>query len=81
MIDIIYFKLTYVFRCVLPLKTIIRYIYRLRGTMQYNQQLYVIYSSYMIIIAKFFPGFQNLSLPSTTLARGDLSQLHWGQHP
>jgi hypothetical protein len=27
----------------LPFKTIVLYIYRSRGTMQYNQQLYVIY--------------------------------------
>jgi hypothetical protein len=30
----------------LPLKTLVLYIYRPRGTIQYNQQLYVIYSSY-----------------------------------
>jgi hypothetical protein len=41
-----YCRLTYVSRGVLPLKTLILYIYRPRGTIQYNQQLYVIYSSY-----------------------------------
>jgi hypothetical protein len=45
MIDIIYCRLSYVFRCVLLLKTLILYIYRSRDTMQYNQQLYAIYSS------------------------------------
>jgi hypothetical protein len=64
-IDIMYCKLPYVSRCVLSLKTLILYrilslktlilyIYRSRGTMQYNQQLYTIYSSYMIIRAYFF---------------------------
>jgi hypothetical protein len=46
-IDIMYCRLPYVSRCVLPLKTLVLYIYRPRGTMQYNQQLYAIYSSYM----------------------------------
>jgi hypothetical protein len=46
-IDIMYSRLPYVFRGALPLKTLVFYIYRPRGTMQYNQQLYVIYSSYM----------------------------------
>jgi hypothetical protein len=31
----------------LPLKTLVLYIYRPRDTMQYNQQLYAICSSYM----------------------------------
>jgi hypothetical protein len=46
-IDIIYCRLSYVSGGVLSLKTLVHYIYRSRGTMQYNQQLYVIYSSYM----------------------------------
>jgi hypothetical protein len=45
-IDIMYYILLYVSRGALPLKTFILYIYRPRGTMQYNQQLYLIYSSY-----------------------------------
>jgi hypothetical protein len=45
-IDIMYCRLPYVSRFILPLKTLVLYIYRLRGTMQYNQQLYIIYSSY-----------------------------------
>jgi hypothetical protein len=45
-IDIMYCKLPYVSRGVLPLKTLVLYIYRPRGTMQYNQQLYALYSSY-----------------------------------
>jgi hypothetical protein len=50
-IDIMYCILPYVSRCALPLKTLVLYIYRPRGTMQYNQstnnqQLYPIYSSY-----------------------------------
>jgi hypothetical protein len=53
-IDIMYCKLPYVSRCVLSLKTLILYIYWSRGRMQYNQQLYTIYSSYMIIRAYFF---------------------------
>jgi serine/threonine protein kinase len=40
-----YCTLSYVSRVVLPLKTLVLYIYRPRGTIQYNQQLYVIYSS------------------------------------
>jgi hypothetical protein len=36
-IDIMYCKLPYVSRSVLPLKTLVLYIYRPRGTMQYNQ--------------------------------------------
>jgi hypothetical protein len=47
-IDIMYCRLPYVFRGVLPLKTFVLYIYRPRDTMQYNQQLYAIYSSYML---------------------------------
>jgi hypothetical protein len=45
-IDIMYCRLPYVSRGVLPLKTLVLYIYQSRGTMQYNQQLYAIYSSY-----------------------------------
>jgi hypothetical protein len=45
-IDIMYYRLPYVSRGALPLKTLVLYIYRPRGTMQYNQQLYAIYSSY-----------------------------------
>jgi hypothetical protein len=41
-----YYRLSYVSRCVLSLKIIVLYIYRPRDTMQYNQQLYTIYSSY-----------------------------------
>jgi hypothetical protein len=47
-IDIMYCRLPYVSRDVLPLKTLVLYIYRSRGTMQYIQQLYVIYSYYMV---------------------------------
>jgi hypothetical protein len=39
MIDIMYCRLSYVSRCVLPLKTLAFYIYRPRGTMQYNQTI------------------------------------------
>jgi hypothetical protein len=35
-INIMYCTLSYVFRCVLPLKTLVLYIYWSRGTMQYN---------------------------------------------
>jgi hypothetical protein len=45
-IDIMYCKLPYVSRDVLLLKTLVLYIYRPRGTIQYNKQLYTIYSSY-----------------------------------
>jgi hypothetical protein len=45
-IDIMYYRLAYVSRSALPLRTLVLYIYRPRGTIQYNQQLYVIYSSY-----------------------------------
>jgi hypothetical protein len=47
--NIMYYRLPYVSRDVLSLKTLVLYIYRSRGTMQYNQQLYAIYSSYRII--------------------------------
>jgi hypothetical protein len=40
-----YCRLPYVSRGALPLKTLVLYIYRPRGTMQYNQQSYAIYSS------------------------------------
>jgi hypothetical protein len=60
-----YCRLPYVFRGALPLKTLVLYIYRLTGTMQYNQKLYAIYSSYMLIRTYFFDP-QSLSLPSTT---------------
>jgi hypothetical protein len=50
-IDIMYYRLPYVFGGALPLKTLVLYIYRPRDTMQYNQQLYGIYSSYMVIRA------------------------------
>jgi hypothetical protein len=35
-IDIMYCRLSYVFGGALPLKTLVLYIYRSRGTMQYN---------------------------------------------
>jgi hypothetical protein len=44
-IDIMYCRLSYVSKGVLPLKTLVLYIYRPRSTMQDNQQLYAIYSS------------------------------------
>jgi hypothetical protein len=40
-----YCRLPYVSRGGLSLQTLVLYIYRLRDTMQYNQQSYVIYSS------------------------------------
>jgi hypothetical protein len=40
-----YCRLPYVSRGGLSLKTLVLYIYRPRGTMQYNQQSYAIYSS------------------------------------
>jgi hypothetical protein len=46
-IDIMYCRLPYVSRSVLPLKTLVLYIYQARDTIQYNQQSYPIYSSYM----------------------------------
>jgi hypothetical protein len=36
-----YCRLSYTSEGVLPLKIFVLYIYRLRGTMQYNQQSYV----------------------------------------
>jgi hypothetical protein len=54
-IDIMYYRLPYVFRCLLLLKTLVLYIYRLRGIMQYNQQLYVIQYS----VAHFSPTVLN----------------------
>jgi hypothetical protein len=45
-IDIMYCRLPYVSKGALPLRTLVLYIYWPRGTMQYNQQLYAIYSSY-----------------------------------
>jgi hypothetical protein len=50
-IDIMYCRLPYVSEGSLPLKTLVLYIYRSRDTMQYHQQLYTIYSSYMVIRA------------------------------
>jgi hypothetical protein len=50
-IDIMYCRLPYVSRGDLFLKTLVLCIYRPRGTMQYNQQLYAIYSSNMVIRA------------------------------
>jgi hypothetical protein len=44
--DIIYCTLSYVSKGALPLKTLVFYIYRSKDIMQYNQQLYTIYSSY-----------------------------------
>jgi hypothetical protein len=35
-IDITYYKLSYISGSALPLKTLVFYIYQLRGTMQYN---------------------------------------------
>jgi hypothetical protein len=40
-----YCRLSYVSRGALPFKTLVLYIYRPRGTMQYNQQLYANYPS------------------------------------
>jgi hypothetical protein len=50
-----YCRLSYVSRDGLPLKTVVLYIYRLRGTMQYNQQLYTIYSSNTIFQSCYNP--------------------------
>jgi hypothetical protein len=50
-----YYRLPYVFGCLLLLKTLILYIYRLRDIMQYNQQLYVIQYS----VAHFSPTVLN----------------------
>jgi hypothetical protein len=54
-IDIMYYILPYVFRGALPLNTLVLYIYRPRDTIQYNQQLYIIYSSYIIFPLEYFP--------------------------
>jgi hypothetical protein len=43
-IDIMYCRLPYVYGGVLPLKTLVLYIYRPRCTIQYNQQLYTMHS-------------------------------------
>jgi hypothetical protein len=40
-----YHRLPYVSIGALPFNTLVLYIYRPRGTMQYNQPLYTIYSS------------------------------------
>jgi hypothetical protein len=44
-----YCRLPYVFRGALSLKTLVLYIYRSRGTIQYNQQSYTIYYFDMVI--------------------------------
>jgi hypothetical protein len=44
MIDIMYYTLPYVSGDVLSLKTLVLCIYRPRDTIQYNRQLYTIYS-------------------------------------
>jgi hypothetical protein len=49
-----YCRLPYVSKGALPLKTLVLYIYRPRGTMQYNQQLYAIYSFYTHDIPSHF---------------------------
>jgi hypothetical protein len=48
-IDIMYYRLSYVSRGALPLKTLVLYIYRPRGIMQYNQQLYATILSQFIV--------------------------------
>jgi ABC-type transport system involved in cytochrome bd biosynthesis fused ATPase/permease subunit len=52
-----YCRLPYVSRGALPLKTLVLYRYRPRGTMQYNQQLYTIYSSYNEFISGLPKGY------------------------
>jgi hypothetical protein len=80
-IDIIYCKVSYIFKGVLPLETLILYIYRSRGTMQYNQQLYVIYSSNMIIRAQIFSILEVFRCLRPRRPRGDRSRLHRGPRP
>jgi hypothetical protein len=43
-----YYRLPYISRVVLSLKTLALYIYRSRGTIQNNQHSYPIYSSYIM---------------------------------
>jgi hypothetical protein len=49
-----YCKLLYAYECVFFLKTLVLYIYRLRGIIQYSQQLYAIHSSYIVSELSFF---------------------------
>jgi hypothetical protein len=60
-IDIMYCRLPYVSRGALTLKTRVLYIYRSRGTMQYNQQLYTIYSFYSTQSIRFWKDLEGLS--------------------
>jgi hypothetical protein len=74
-----YCKLPYVFRGVLPLKTLVLYIYRPSGTVQYNQQLYAIYSSYMVSnYVLILKGFRCLR---PRRPRRDRCRLHRGPRP
>jgi hypothetical protein len=53
-INIMYCRLAYVSGGALSFKTFVLYIYRPRGTIQYNQQLYVVHSFNMISELRFF---------------------------
>ncbi len=68
-IDIMYCRLSYVSRCALLLKILVLYIYRPRVTMQYNQQLYALYSSY---IRKLPSLAANYSIPEASESTGCL---------
>jgi hypothetical protein len=74
-----YCRLPYIFRGVLPLKTLILYIYRLRDIMQDNQQLYAIYSSYMV--SDYVPILEVFCCLRPRRPQGDRSRLHRARAP
>jgi hypothetical protein len=74
-IDIMYGRLPYVYRGALPLKTLVLYIYRPRGTMQYNQQLYAIYSSYTCIASTLEAFLQSVASESQLKMLNDFAVL------
>jgi hypothetical protein len=77
-IDIIYYRLPYVSGGALTLKTLVIYIYQPRGTMQYNQQLYVIYSSNIVIGAQgFFLSSKSSTAFNRTAPRGSAPSSPW----
>jgi hypothetical protein len=75
-INIMYYRLSYVFGGALPLKTLILYIHWPRGTMQYNQtsihNLFFQHGNQSLGFFRFRVGFdtQSLPLPSTTSPPG-----------
>jgi hypothetical protein len=69
-VDIMYYRLPYVSRGVLALKTLVLYIYRPSGTMQYNQQPTIIPNQFFLYGIRLGSDHRSLPLPSSAPTPG-----------